>query len=112
MYFIIFFFKATHDSGSSSFFLNKKGSFKKKCIICDEKHGEHFHNYEFATENREGEEINDFKESMTKEVKLVNFTDLSNNGLTLKKDSTGKTFIQSESSDTICCSYRFTKYNK
>ena len=45
-----------HDTGGSSFFLNKKGSFERKCVICDEKHDEHFHNPEFATENIDDDE--------------------------------------------------------
>ena len=45
--------KTTHDTGGSSFFLNKKGSFARKCVICDEKHEEQFHIPEFATESAE-----------------------------------------------------------
>ena len=46
-------FQDIHDSGTSSFFLNKKGSFVQKCIICDEVHEEYLHQDEFAVEESE-----------------------------------------------------------
>ena len=49
-------FKNIHDNGASSFFLNKKGSFVLKCVICDEIHEEHLHQEEFALEELEESE--------------------------------------------------------